>query len=980
MMHTVRRSLLSFLCGAFLLAPCLRAEGTEPVVTSINGVRIDTLLYEARQNNDFSRIRSVLEGSPGSIKTSAGRQLFLGVCMSGSLQGIALLLDMGADPNASSVMAMPGLLWKGDALSAAVESRQVEAVTYLLSRGARPSVEAYNAAVRTGQRALAGELKSKGAAPYSEEIVRAAEKGDVSEIKALLKKGADASAMNWTGDTPLAAAAAMGKADAVRLLIENGARTSAQDFKARTAHDRAVEAGRDDVAGLLEKVGRDSLGFLNRAALTEAVMKKDAAQAARLLQLLEDPDLVYTGWEDTDKLFNGRPPRLVDVACGLGSMEIVKAFIAKGADVVTDAHGLFYAAGAGRLDVVALLLDAGSANTATDASTVIRLLDYAVGTGDTALLDLIVSKAGESIAASPKGMEALINAAAFTDSAGSGSRKARDLLAARGVLDATQDQKNAALRSALGAGDFAWVRSLLARGAEPKSGGTGWAPLALAIQTGAPLELIKELLSRGADVNDRGSETSALYVAAWRQRQDVVKLLLDSGADPNLPEPGGYTPLMESLRGPHEIVQMLLAAGADPDAVCTDTLNSTALMRAAMEGDMDVISLLLSKTPRAAPENAQGFTAIDFIMSAGMWNAEIAGGLKKSYDAGPLRDQKADLRVRLILALMTGDLDAASALVSKGAEIDAAGVMGGTLLMGFAANGDAAAVRFLLSHGADPLKTDPDGKAAVAHAAANGHLDLVKLLLPSKAADRKQGERALAAAAAGGRTAAIEYLLNQGYPAGSTDQQGSPALMLAARSGEPKAVQLLLKKGAAINAASPAFTWTNTPLACAAENGDAGMAKLLLGAGANAAVGDGDALIAAFLNLSNVDVARLILGRMTPAQKITACTRALNQAPYMSLEAKKLLLDNGARPDGAVLASVLRYHDREAVLLFLERGITTGGRDSEGYTPLRVALEQWGPDMVDRLLAKGADPAGMFVPVGDWPPRDLPEETQAEER
>jgi len=112
---------------------------------------------------------------------------------------------------------------------------------------------------------------------------------------------------------------------------------------------------------------------------------------------------------------------------------------------------------------------------------------------------------------------------------------------------------------------------------------------------------------------------------------------------------------------------------------------------------------------------------------------------------------------------------------------------------------------------------------------------------------------------------------------------------------------------------------------------------------------------------------------MSPDRRKAVCARTLQVVDPWDLETLWFLLDSGATPDGAVLTKALRYRLREMAFLLLERGAPTGVRDSEGFTPLRLALEQWGPDMVDLLLANGADPMGLFVPVGNWPPRDEPE-------
>ena len=76
---------------------------------------------------------------------------------------------------------------------------------------------------------------------------------------------------------------------------------------------------------------------------------------------------------------------------------------------------------------------------------------------------------------------------------------------------------------------LAFVRLLLDAGADPDKASAEWTPLQIASQGNA--EVVAELLRRGADVNKRPSNRTALFVAAYNKQADVLRLLLDAGAD-----------------------------------------------------------------------------------------------------------------------------------------------------------------------------------------------------------------------------------------------------------------------------------------------------------------------------------------------------------------------------------------------------------------------------------------------------------------
>ena len=85
--------------------------------------------------------------------------------------------------------------------------------------------------------------------------------------------------------------------------------------------------------------------------------------------------------------------------------------------------------------------------------------------------------------------------------------------------------------------------------------------------------------------------TTALIVASWGGRLDVVRVLLTAKADVNAKRTDGRTALcMASLDGHLEVVKALVAANADVNARTAD--GATALTIASQKGHRGVVQFL----------------------------------------------------------------------------------------------------------------------------------------------------------------------------------------------------------------------------------------------------------------------------------------------------------------------------------------------------------------------------------------------------
>ncbi|WP_456696278.1 ankyrin repeat domain-containing protein [Aeromicrobium sp. P5_D10] len=219
---------------------------------------------------------------------------------------------------------------------------------------------------------------------------------------------------------------------------------------------------------------------------------------------------------------------------------------------------------------------------------------------------------------------------------------------------------------------------------------------------------------------------------------------------------------------------------------------------------------------------------------------------------------------------------------------------------------DLSDVVELLRSGADVNQALADGLTALMVASARGNAQLVAILLTAGAdplrVERQMGATALHKAAQGGNGDVVSLLLDHGA---FIDQQspslGNTALMDAVLQKQPEAVRVLLRRGARTDVMNH---WHQTAAELAHEDGREAIAGLIR---------DHDATNA----------------RTVASLSLFAAAKAGDLATVEQLIA-----------GGAVLN---------------ERHPIVGGFDDD-YTPLGVATREGHVDVVELLLAAGADP------------------------
>lgn len=341
----------------------------------------------------------------------------------------------------------------------------------------------------------------------------------------------------------------------------------------------------------------------------------------------------------------------------------------------------------------------------------------------------------------------------------------------------------------------------------------------------------------------------------------------------------------------------------------------------------------------------------------------------------------------LIDAVKRHDGTAVSALLDRGADVDAAEGDGATALHWAAQLDDDAVVGLLLDSGADATAANRFLVTPLELASNNGNAAIVERLLAAGAnpnATSREGHTPLMSAALNGRAAAVEALLAHGANVDAAETyRGQTALMLAAGEGNVEAARLLIGAGADVKSQSKSGF---TALLFAVRNAQLDTVRLLLehGANVNDLAPDGTSALNVAIVNAFYEVASVLLdhgadpnlpdARASPLHTIAwlrkpgATDRAggtgelATSAPrptgkVTSLELAQQLLDHGANPNVRVDWEEIKFEPlggttRNPPGLFLGRHLLT----YNGATAFYVAAKNGDHEYMRLLAAGGADP------------------------
>jgi ankyrin repeat domain-containing protein 17 len=183
------------------------------------------------------------------------------------------------------------------------------------------------------------------------------------------------------------------------------------------------------------------------------------------------------------------------------------------------------------------------------------------------------------------------------------------------------------------------IKLLLTHGAEINSrtgSKLGISPLMLAAMNGHA-GAVRLLLDMGSDINAQieTNRNTALTLACFQGRHEVVSLLLDRKANVEHRAKTGLTPLMEAASGGYiEVGRVLLDKGADVNAAPVPSSRDTALTIAADKGHLKFVELLLSRGAAVEVKNKKGNSPLWLAANGGHLNVvEALNNAKADIDS-----------------------------------------------------------------------------------------------------------------------------------------------------------------------------------------------------------------------------------------------------------------------------------------------------------------------------------------------------------
>jgi len=294
---------------------------------------------------------------------------------------------------------------------------------------------------------------------------------------------------------------------------------------------------------------------------------------------------------------------------------------------------------------------------------------------------------------------------------------------------AGQTGLDTSLISCVRRGDVDKAAELLQRGANPKAANaSGMTALQYAAMTGR-IEIMKMLISKGADVNARDQfGRTPLLEACGRPNTQAVALLLEAGATPH-PEALGFACWLNRS----EATALLLKAGLSPDGGIVD---------AAQGGHVKLLRFLLQKGANVNARSGSGNTALH--------TAALQGGIEAVtllLEEGADPNAKNDRGRTPLHTAISGDCEVKSIrlLMDAGSRTDVADNEGVTPIRLAAIRMESEAYKVLLAAGGGVERRVDKGQTSTTARLSRSTAELIANLASKDYATRKAARVALAA-------------------------------------------------------------------------------------------------------------------------------------------------------------------------------------------------------------------------------------------
>ncbi|XP_060109950.1 ankyrin repeat and KH domain-containing protein 1 isoform X9 [Heteronotia binoei] len=681
-------------CGGHVeLAALLIERGAN--LEEVNDEGYTPLMEAAREGHEEMVALLLAQGANINAQTEETQETALTLACCGGFSEVAdFLIKAGADIE----------LGCSTPLMEAAQEGHLELVKYLLAAGANVHATtatgdtALTYACENGHTDVADVLLQAGADLEHESeggrtpLMKAARAGHLCTVQFLISKGANVNRATANNDhTVVSLACAGGHLAVVELLLAHGADPTHRLKDGSTMLIEAAKGGHTNVVSYLLDYPNNVLSVPTADMSQLTPPSQDQSQlnlqvprvpmhALAMVVPPQEPDRtpqetppallslpkavnsrVPTG-SSSSNATESPTPEPCSQALNVSSQSVLPTYPSVDIDAHTESNhdtALTLACAGGHEELVSVLIARGASIEHRDKKGFTPLI-LAATAGHVGVVEILLDKGGDIEAQSERTKDTPLSLACS-----GGRQEVVDLLLARG---ANKEHRNVSdytpLSLAASGGYVNIIKILLNAGAEINSrtgSKLGISPLMLAAMNGH-VPAVKLLLDMGSDINAQieTNRNTALTLACFQGRAEVVSLLLDRKANVEHRAKTGLTPLMEAASGGYaEVGRVLLDKGADVNAPPVPSSRDTALTIAADKGHYKFCELLINRGAHIDVRNKKGNTPL--------W-----------------------------LAANGGHLDVVQLLVQAGADVDAADNRKITPLMSAFRKGHVRVVQFLV--------------------------------------------------------------------------------------------------------------------------------------------------------------------------------------------------------------------------------------------------------------------------------------------
>lgn len=505
----------------------------------------------------------------------------------------------------------------------------------------------------------------------------------------------------------------------------------------------------------------------------------------------------------------------------------------------------------------------------------------------------------------------------------------------------------------------------------PEKGYWQCKPLAIACQLGY-LNIVKELIKAGADVNANANFNTPLTIACENGHLDIVREMVKCGANVNLSH-GHKIPLTAACQISNlDIVRELIQAGADVNQ-CVKL--HSPLTAACENGNLNVVQELI-KGEAEVNQRCGQYTPLSAACKNGYLKIVL-----ELLNAGASVNKKVSSYTPLIAACDMGHLSIVIELIKAGSNVNlCAGDKAPLTVASY--RGHVSIVHELITAESN-VNQNVKNKTPLTSACFMGHIDVVEELINAGAIVNLKGgeETPLTAACFNGHLSIVKKLIEAGTDVNLSDGSNTP-ITASCYIGNLNVMEELIKAGAGVNISDG----HKTPLTAACHRGHLDIVERLIDAGADVNIEyKNETPLTTACEIGNFSELQLLLnagadvnqkgGNQTPLTSACFSGYYLEVGELINAGANVNLTDGKNSPLTAACSPDLEFDltfldendsDEDDIeeffylthLIIVEDLIKAGAQvnlNAGNKTPLTAACNIKHSDILDKLIEAGAD-------------------------